>query len=99
MSKKQVKTLKPFLSIVILMSFLFVFAFIKMENRRMGYSFLKLAKKEKQLRNLKRDKRVKLAKMMDPDRVRVLATRRLPMKKASDGQIIQMTGEGFAVIQ
>lgn len=99
MSKKQVKTIKPFLSVMILMCFLFVFAFIKMENRRMGYSFLQLAKKEKQLRNQQREKLLHLAKMTGPERVQLLATQQLPMKKAASGQIIQMTGSGVAIIQ
>ncbi len=99
MSKKQVKTIKPFLSVMILMCFLFVFAFIKMENRRMGYSFLQLAKKEKQLRNQQREKLLRLAKMTGPERVQLLATQHLPMKKAASGQIIQMTGSGVAIIQ
>ena len=99
MSKKQVKTFKPFLSVIILMSFVFVFAFIKMENRRMGYSFLKLAKKEKQLRNQQREKVLRLAKMTGPERVQLLVSQNLPMKKASSGQIIQMTGSGVAIIQ
>lgn len=99
MSKKQVKTIKPFVSIMILMSFLFVFAFIKMENRRMGYSFLKLAKKEKQLRNQQREKVLRLANMTGPERVQLLVTQTLPMKKAGSGQIIQMTGNGVAIVQ
>ena len=81
------------------MCFLFTFAFIKMENRRMGYSFMKLAQKEKQLRNLQREKSIKLARMTGPERVQLLATQELPLKKAGVGQIIQMTGNGVAIIQ
>jgi hypothetical protein len=99
MSKKQVKTIKPFLSVIILMCFLFTFAFIKMENRRMGYSFLKLAKKEKQLRNQQREKVLRLAKMTGPERLQNVVTNNLAMKKAGSGQIIQMTGSGVAIIQ
>ena len=99
MSKKQVKSIKPFISVIILMCFLFVFAFIKMENRRMGYSFLKLAKKEKQLRNQQREKALRLAEMTGPERVQELASQRLPMKKAGSGQIIQITGSGVDIIQ
>lgn len=99
MSQQQVKSMKPFISIALLMCFLFSFAFIKMENRRMGYSFMKLAQKEKQLRNQQREKVVKLARMTGPQRVQLLATQRLPMRKAEQGQIIQMTGSGVAFIQ
>ncbi len=99
MSKHQVQTLKPFVSVLLLMCFLFAFAFIKMENRRMGYSFLKLAQKEKQLRNQQRAKSLQLAHMTGPERVQLLATQRLPLKKAGSGQIIQMTEGGLAIIQ
>lgn len=99
MSRDQVTTIKPFISVALLMCFLFTFAFIKMENRRMGYSFMKLAQKEKQLRNKQRQKSIQLARMTGPERVQLLATQRLPMKKAGQGQIIQMTGSGVAIIQ
>ncbi len=99
MSQHQVKTIKPFLSILLVMGFLFTFAFIKMENRRLGYSFMKLAQKEKQLRNQQRQKVIELARVTGPERVQLLATQRLPLKKAGEGQIIQMTGDGIAIIQ
>ena len=99
MSKKQINNIKPFASVLVLMFFLFVFAFIQMENRRMGYSFIQLTAKEKQMRNHHRQKMLHLAKMKGAERVRLLATQRLPMKKAVDGQIIQMTSSGVAIVQ
>jgi hypothetical protein len=99
MSQKQVKTIKPFLSVLLVMGLLFGFAFIKMENRRLGYSFMKLAQKEKQLRNQQRQKVIELARMTGPERVQLLATQHLPLKKAGEGQIIQMTEDGIAIIQ
>ena len=99
MSQQKVKTIKPFLSVLLVMGFLFTFAFIKMENRRLGYSFMKLAQKEKSLRNKQRQKSIKLARMTGPQRVQFLATQKLPLKKARSGQIIQMTGGGLAFIQ
>ncbi len=99
MSQNQVKTMKPFLSIFLVMLFLFGLAFIKMEIRRMSYSFVKLAQKEKQLRNQEREKSIVLAKMTGPERVQLVASEKLPMKRAAQGQIIQMTGDGIAFIQ
>jgi len=99
MSQKNVNHLKPFCSIFILMFFVFVFAFIQMENRRMGYSFLQLTVKEKEMRNHHREKLVHLAEMKGPDRVRLLATQKLPMRRASSGQVIQMTSSGLAIVQ
>ena len=99
MSQQQVKSIKPFISVLLVMGFLFSYALIKMENRRLGYSFVKLAQQEKQLRNLQRNKAVQLARKTQPERVQLLATQRLPLKKAESGQIIQMTGGGLAIVQ
>ena len=99
MSQQQVRTMKPFLSIALVMCFFFTFAFIKMENRRMGYSFMKLAQKEKSMRNKQRQKSIQLARMTGPERLQYVATERLPLKKAGSGQIIQMTDNGLAIIQ
>ena len=99
MNEQPVKTIKPFISILLMMCFLFGVAFIKMEIRRMGYSFVKLAQKEKEMRNQQRQKSVQLAKMLSLERVQLLATQKLPMKKAAKGQIIQMTSEGVVIVQ
>ena len=99
MSQQQVNTIKPFISILLMMCFLFGIAFIKMENRRMGYSFMQLAAIEKDMRNQQRERSLQLAQMTGPERVQFVATQRLPMKKAREGQIIQMTGEGLAFVQ
>lgn len=99
MSKKQVNNMKPFLSVLFIMGCLFTMAFIKMENRRLGYSYLQLAAQEKELRNQQRQRSIELARMTGPERVQYLATHQLPMQKAQEGQIIQMTGEGLAFIQ
>lgn len=99
MSQKKVRNMKPFVSVVLLMIFLFSIAFVKMENRRMGYSFVKLAQKEKLMRLQRREKLVELAKMTGPQRVQFIATQRLPMKKAANNQIIQMTQAGHAILQ
>ncbi len=99
MGEQQVKTLKPFFSVLLMMGFLFGVAFIKMENRRMGYSFIKLARKEKDMRDRQRQKAVELARILSPQRVQLLVTKKLPMKKAGEGQVIHMTNKGMAIIQ
>ena len=92
------ETIKPFASILILMSFLFILAFVKMENRRMSYVFLKLVSQEKQLINKQRKKRIQLAEMTGPERVRNLASK-TSMKKAGKKQRIQMSVQGVAILQ
>lgn len=90
---------KPFFSVVIILCFLFIFAFIQIENRRIGYSFLSLLKQEKSLKTKQRAKVAKLAKMRGADRIQYIATQKLPMRQAEHSQIIQMTSSGRAVVQ
>lgn len=99
MGKQQVGTIKPFFSVLLMMGFLFVIAFIKMENRRMGYFFIRLVRQEKEMRDRQRQKTIELARMLSPQRVQLLATKKLPMKKAGGGQIIHMTHKGVAIIR
>ncbi len=99
MGEQQVKTIKPFLSVLLMMCFLFAVAFIKMENRRMGYSFVKLARGEKEMRDRQRQRAVHLARVLSPERIQILVTKKLPMKKATRGQIIHMTNKDVAIIQ
>ena len=99
MSQKQVDSVKPFISILLVMGFLFGMAFLKMENRRLGYSFMSLANHEKEMRRQQREKVIQLSMMTGPERVQYIATQKLPLRKASDQQVIQMTGEGVAYLQ
>lgn len=99
MSREQAKSIKPFVSVILFMCFMFTFAFVKMENRRMGYSFMKLAHQEKLMRNKQREKSIQLARMTGPERLQLVATQKLPLKKADASQIIQMTGDGMAIVQ
>jgi len=90
---------KPFLSVAIILLCMYIFAFIQIENRRIGYSFLSLVNQEKNLKNKQRSKVAQLAKMKRADRIQYIATQKLPMKQAEQGQIIQMTSSGMAVVQ
>ena len=99
MSQQKIKNTKPFICIVLLMGFLFGVAFVKMENRRLGYSFVKMLQQEKQLRIGKRAKSLQLVKMTGPARVQFLATHKLPLRKAQTGQIIQMAGNGLTIVR
>ena len=98
-SMKEYSLGKPLMSISIFLSFLFLMTFIKMENRQMGYSFIKLAQKEKHMRAHQQTKSLTLAKMVRPERVQYLATQELPLKKAKPQQIIQMREKGLVFVQ
>ena len=87
-------SLKPYLSIFIVLCCLYAVVYIKMENRRMGYSLFDLAKKEKIIRQEQRLATAKLAKMTSADRVRSIAQNKLTFQAAKEGQIIRVAGSG-----
>ncbi len=95
----QIEELKPFLSVLMIITSLFALVFFSMEVRRVGYSVLKLSREEKALKDQQRHQVVKLAKFTRPERVQNVAESRLTLKKASSGQIIQMTEAGIALKQ
>ena len=85
------------MSLSLLSLFLFFMAFVKLENRRVGYEFIGLVQQEKSLRVRTQKRGVRLAKMMGPKRLRLLATQQLPLRKAHPQQIIQLTRGGMAL--
>ena len=89
----------PFVSVMIIIGFLFSLVFCKMEVRRMGYSVLKLSQQERQMRDHERQAMVHLAKITRPERLQAVAQNRLTLKRPEAGQIIQMTGQGIALRQ
>ena len=89
----------PFASVAILALALFFLAFSKMEVRRLGYSYLKLSREERSLRDLERDAMIRLAKATRPERLALVAESRLTLRRAEKGQIIQMTENGVALEQ
>lgn len=95
----KARELAPFASLLIVVSFLFMCVFCKMEVRRMGYSVLKLTREERNMRDLERQQLIQLAKITRPDRLQSVAQNRLRLEKAEAGQIIQMTERGVALRQ
>jgi hypothetical protein len=99
LKKKSIEELRPYLSIFIIITFLFSIVFLKMEIRRIGYSDLKLARDEKRTRDQQRGQMIALAKVTRPDRLQKVAESRLTLRKAEVGQIIQMTDVGRTLKQ
>lgn len=97
MRKIEVGSLKPYLSLLLVILTLFVIVFFKMEVRRKGYTLLKDTHQYKKLQDNKRLKVIEYAKITRPERVRQLALSKLTMNDASRGQIIQMSGKSVAV--
>lgn len=82
--------LKPFLSVLIIVSTLFTVVFVKMETRSMGYSVLKKTRTEKSLIDSRRDLDMRFARLTRPGRIEQLALKRLDLKPAQKGQIVQL---------
>lgn len=99
MSHDDIKALKPFLSLVIIVTTLFTVAFMKMEVRRLGYMALKTSKQYKTLKDQRLVKTMELARITRPDHVRSYAMSRLTLSEARNGQIIQLSGSRIAVPQ
>lgn len=99
MSHEDIKQLKPFLSLIILVSTLFVVAFMKMEVRRLGYVVLKSSRQYKTLKDQQLVKTMELARITRPDHIRHYAISRLTLNEARNGQIIQLVGSRIAVPQ
>ena len=84
--------LKPFLSIVVMISTLFALVFLQMEERRIGYEILKLNHEQKHLIEDRRLKEMHLAKVTRPQQMEKLAVSRLTLRKIQASQIIHLSG-------
>ncbi|MBX7232356.1 MAG: histidine kinase [Bdellovibrionales bacterium] len=91
--------LKPFLSLFLIISTLFIVAFTKMEVRRMGYVVLKESRNYKALKDQKFQKKMKLAHLLRSEHIRHYAVSRLTLSEARNGQIIQLVGQRIVVPQ
>jgi hypothetical protein len=98
MKKMKVsQSLRPFISVVFIMTTLMATAIIKMESRRLGYQFLKLTKQYKNLRDDKAVAEMELAKLTQPGRIRRYAETRLTLREASGTQVIHFSGQRVAL--
>jgi cell division protein FtsL len=67
--------------------------FSKMEVRRMGYALLKDSRYLKTLNENKRQNQMTLASLTRPERIENYAQKKLSLKRADKGQIVQISGE------
>lgn len=91
------KTIKPFLSISMIILSGFLVVFVKMENRRLGYSLLKLSR---EIRNTMYDQQqlmMRFASLTRLDRVENYASTQLELQRAQPSQIIQVAGDRVVV--
>jgi hypothetical protein len=91
----ELSPLKPFLSVFFIISSLFIVVFSKMEERRLGYSVLKLTREQRIISEEKRVKAVALAKQIRPQHIERIAQDRFTLKKIQNNQIIHLYGGGL----
>lgn len=82
--------IKPIISCIIIISALMLVVFAKMEVRRLGYAVFKLTQTERDMRDEYRKKQITLAQLNRPERIEQIAQRRLYLKKAKKGQVIEL---------
>lgn len=88
----QIRQLKPFLSLLVVICTLLGLVFIKMEERRLSYVVLKLTREFKKNNEIRRQKEISLAKLTRPQLVETVATQKLTLRKIRPGQIINLSG-------
>ena len=92
MSGKNIRQLRPFISVLIIIFTLFSIVFLQMEERRMGYSVLKLSREHKKVLEEKRVKEISLAKITRPQLLDSMAQQKFTLKKVEANQIIHLSG-------
>lgn len=95
----KTESLRPYLSLMIIVVSMLGVVFIKMENRRLGYALLKQAHQKKVAEGQHRLKVMAYARMTRPDRVENYAQTRLDLQRASTGQIIPLTNHRVTLRQ
>ena len=91
-SQDELKHLKPFVSIFLIVSSLFVIVFAKMEERRIGYQVLKITREQRLAVESKRERVVRLAKLTRPQHIEKLVQDKLTLKKVQRSQIVHISG-------
>jgi len=92
MDRNEWAPMKPFLSVFLIVSSLFIIVLSKMEERRMGYSIWRLNREMKIAMDERRTLELSVAKLMRPQHVEKFAQDRLTYRKVKGEQIIQLNG-------
>ena len=91
MSTSEIRQLKPFLSLLFIISTLLGIVFVKMEERRLSYVVLKLTHEHKKAIEIQKQKEIQLAKLTRPQLLDNMAKNKLTLKRATPSQIIHLT--------
>lgn len=88
--KRNRKDINPFLSIMILVSTLFLIALLHMEERRLGYQIYYLAQQNKKVEIERKVKEIELAKLAIPSQIMSFAKHKLTLRNPELNQIIHL---------
>lgn len=88
MSSEEFRTIKPVISVALIIMTLFAVVFLQMEERRLGYSLLKINREYRKVSENKKSKEIQLAKITRPQWVEKMAASRFTLKRAQAHQII-----------
>ena len=95
----QHNNLKPFFNVLIVISALFVIVFLKMELRRMNYTFLLRSRVYGELQDSYYKNLLLQARLTRSERLEKWAHSRMTLNWAKEGQVILVIGEKAAVPQ
>ena len=99
MSRQRKESLKPFLSVIILLMTLLATVFFKMEVRRKGYSVLREFRSYKSLKDQVRLETIQYAKLVAPSRLNKVAVHKLTLQEPEYGQVIRISDDRVALKQ
>jgi hypothetical protein len=92
MSSRSFRQLRPFFSVLIIIGTFFSLVFLQMEERRLGYSVLKLSREYKKIYEEKHVKEIQLVKITRPQLLEHMAQSKFTLKKVQADQIIHLSG-------
>lgn len=95
MNAASIAQFRPFVSVMLIVCTLLGIVFLQMEERRLGYTLLKLSREHREILEEKRGREIQLAKITRPQLVEHMAQRRFTLKKVSANQIIHLPGSGM----
>lgn len=85
--------LAPLTSVVTVVGTLLFLVFLQMEERRLGYSVLKLGRIYREKLEEKHYKEIQLARSLRLGKMEALAARKLTLRRAADDQVIHLNDE------
>ncbi len=99
MSSESFRQLKPFFSVLILIFTFFSLVFLQMEERRLGYSVLKLSREYKKVLEDKHIREIQLVKITRPQLMESMAHSKFTLKKIQADQIIHLSGAATSFVE